>query len=199
MFMDYVVIWITAFIISAINLYAGFGLGMVLLPVFALFSPIEIAIGMTAVVHLLNNLFKLILLGKHANKSVVLKFGLPAILAVFGGAWLLLWFFGGFSGHQGALRSAFLLRAGLTKETFIAAGVVISCLVDISPLFIYSSWFGQALSVNTIDLLLVAFIAAFLGVFLANRYLRKVTMRGVQIIVSVMLFGIALGLRSGLI
>jgi uncharacterized membrane protein YfcA len=63
---------------------------MVLLPVFALFSPIEIAIGMTAVVHLLNNLFKLILLGKHANKSVVLKFGLPAILAVFGGAWLLL-------------------------------------------------------------------------------------------------------------
>jgi hypothetical protein len=45
----------------------------------------------------------------------------------------------------------------------------------------------------------VAFIVAFLGVFLANRYLRKVTMRGVQIIVSVMLFGIALGLRSGLI
>jgi len=112
---------------------------------------------------------------------------------------LLSGFFGGLSGHQGALRSAFLLRAGLTKESFIATGVVISCLVDFSRLFIYSSRFGRALSVHTIDLLLVAVVAAFLGVFLANRYLHKVTMRAVQIIVSVLLFAIALGLGSGLI
>jgi hypothetical protein len=257
--MEYIIVGITAFIISGLTLYSGFGLGTVLLPVFALFFPIEIAIAMTAVVHLLNNLFKLVLLGKHADKSVVMKFGLPAILAAFAGAWLLLWFsgqeaffrytlfqremlvtpvklviavlmaifallellpnlnkmsfsqkllpvggvlsgfFGGLSGHQGALRSAFLLRAGLTKETFIATGVVISCLVDFSRLFIYGSRFGRALSVQTIDLLLVAVVAAFLGVFLANRYLHKVTMRAVQIIVSVLLFAIALGLGSGLI
>jgi phosphomannomutase len=44
---------------------------------------------------------------------------------------LLSGFFGGLSGHQGALRSVFLLKAGLSKETFIATGVVISLLVDI--------------------------------------------------------------------
>lgn len=257
--MEYVIVGIAAFLISGLTLFSGFGLGTVLLPVFALFFPIEIAIGMTAVVHLLNNLFKLVLLGKHADKSVVLKFGLPAILAAFAGAWLLLWFsgqealfrytlfhremvvtpvklviailmaffalmellpylnkmpfsqkllpvggvlsgfFGGLSGHQGALRSAFLLRAGLTKEGFIATGVVISCLVDFSRLFIYSSKFSQGISGHTLDLLLVAILAAFLGAFLASRYMHKVTMRIVQIIVSIMLFGIALGLGSGLI
>ncbi|MCJ1809243.1 hypothetical protein [Flavobacterium covae] len=40
-------------------------------------------------------------------------------------------FFGGISDHQGALGSAFLIRAGLTKESFIATGAVIACLIDI--------------------------------------------------------------------
>jgi acyl-CoA reductase-like NAD-dependent aldehyde dehydrogenase len=44
----------------------------------------------------------------------------PGYLPVGG---LLSGFFGGLSGHQGALRSVFLLRAGLTKESFIATGV----------------------------------------------------------------------------
>jgi hypothetical protein len=57
----------------------------------------------------------------------------------------------------------------------------------------------RALSLHIIDLLLVAVIATFLGVFLVNRYLHILSMRGVQIIVSVMLFAIALGLGSGVI
>jgi len=32
---------------------------------------------------------------------------------------LLSGFFGGLSGHQGALRSAFLIKSGLSKESFI--------------------------------------------------------------------------------
>ena len=112
---------------------------------------------------------------------------------------LLSGFFGGLSGHQGAWRSAFLLRAGIIKESFISIGVIISCLVDFSLLFIYRSGFGRALSLHIIDLLLVAVIATFLGVFLVNRYLHILSMRGVQIIVSVMLFAIALGLGSGVI
>jgi len=39
-----------------------------LLPVFALFFSIDLAIAMTAIVHLLNNFFKLTLLGKYADK-----------------------------------------------------------------------------------------------------------------------------------
>jgi uncharacterized protein len=55
-----------------------------------LFFPIDIAIALTGVVHLLNNLFKLILVGKYAVLNVVIKFGLPAIAAAFAGAELLL-------------------------------------------------------------------------------------------------------------
>jgi uncharacterized protein len=35
-------------------------------------------------------------------------------------------FFGGLSGHQGAFRSMFLIKAGLEKETFVATGVVLA-------------------------------------------------------------------------
>jgi len=60
------------------------------MPVFALFFPVDIAIALTGVVHFANNLFKIILVGKFANKKVLIKFGIPAILASFAGAWLLL-------------------------------------------------------------------------------------------------------------
>ena len=44
---------------------------------------------MTAIVHLANNLFKLALVGKKADCSVVWRFGAPAVLAALLGAWLL--------------------------------------------------------------------------------------------------------------
>ena len=37
-------------------------------------------------------------------------------------------FLGGLSGHQVALRSAFLIKCGLTKESFLGSGIVIACL-----------------------------------------------------------------------
>jgi uncharacterized membrane protein YfcA len=257
--MEYIVIALTSIFASGLTLFSGFGLGTMLLPVFTLFFPVEVAIGMTAVVHLLNNLFKLMMLGKYANKEVTLKFGLPAIVMAFAGALLLVWFsglepfysyhffgrlftiqpvqliigvlilsfvivemqprfkklsidkkylplggivsgfFGGLSGHQGALRSMFLLKAGLSKESFIATGVVIASLIDFSRLIVYSSRIENAFQEGYISLLLVAIIAAFLGVFLGNRLLHKVTMRTVQIIISILLIVIALGLISGLI
>jgi hypothetical protein len=46
-------------------------------------------------------------------------------------------FFGGLSGHQGALRSAFLIRAGMEKEAFIATGIVAAVIVDVSRLGTY--------------------------------------------------------------
>ena len=50
-------------------------------------------------------------------------------------------FFGGLSGHQGALRSAFLIHAELTKEVFIGSAVVISAFVDFTRLSIYATRF----------------------------------------------------------
>ena len=52
---------------------------------------------------------------------------------------LLSGFFGGLSGHQGALRSAFLLRAGLSKEVFVGTGVVSAVIVDLSRLLVYGA------------------------------------------------------------
>jgi Sulfite exporter TauE/SafE. len=55
-----------------------------------IFFPVDVAIALTGVVHFFNNIFKLILVGKKADKQVVLRFGIPAVIAAFIGAWLLL-------------------------------------------------------------------------------------------------------------
>jgi len=257
--MEYIIVGFAAVIASGLTLFSGFGLGTLLLPVFAIFFPIEVAIGMTAIVHFLNNIFKLSVLGKYAKKVVVIKFGFPAIVSAFLGAFVLIWFlnlepllsyhlgdselliqpvqliigilillfalfelapglnkisfaekylplggivsgfFGGLSGHQGALRSAFLLRCGLSKESFIATGIIVACLVDISRLIVYGSRFTEAFKEGNLSLLSVAVLSAFSGVFVGKRFLRKVTMRGIQLLVSIMLIFIALGLISGVI
>ncbi len=61
--MEYIVICLVALLVSALTLFSGFGLGTVLMPAFALFFPVPVAIAATAVVHLANNLFKVVLVG----------------------------------------------------------------------------------------------------------------------------------------
>ena len=87
--MEYIIICLAALLGSGLTLFSGFGLGTILVPVFGLFFPIEIAIMLTAIVHFLNNIFKLFLLGNKANFHVVLRFGIPAILFAFLGAYVL--------------------------------------------------------------------------------------------------------------
>jgi len=258
--MDYLVISVVALVASGLTLFSGFGLGTLLMPAFALFFPLETAVALTAIVHLLNNLFKLALLGKHANRGVVLRFGVPALVFAALGAWMLgqlseieplarylLWsgreavitpvklviaalmmvfaflegtriaerwnippkwlplggavggFFGGLSGHQGALRSAFLIRAGLSKESFIATGVVIACLIDVSRLGVYATEFRWGEIRENVGLVIAATLSAFVGAYAGTKLIRKVTIRQVQAIVAVMLGAIAVGLGSGLI
>lgn len=87
--MDVLIVCVVALLASGLTFFSGFGLGTLLLPAFALFVPLEHAIAMTAVVHLLNGLFKLALLRKHIDARVLLRFGMPAVLAALLGAWLL--------------------------------------------------------------------------------------------------------------
>ena len=257
--MEYFVISIAAIITSGLTLFSGFGLGTLLMPVFAIFFPVEVAIALTAIVHFLNNLFKLILVGKFTDKGVALRFGLPAIIFAFIGAKALLLlsglepltsyqlfeksfvispvkvvialllvvfsiveltsglakvsidrkylplggglsgFFGGLSGNQGAFRSPFLLKSGLSKESYIATGVVIACLVDFTRLSVYGTHFSTAGGTENMPLLVTATISAFLGAFIGSRFMKKVTMRSLQLLVAVMLLGIAVGLGIGLI
>src|SRR5436190_4748617 len=87
---EMIILCLAALITSLLTFFSGFGLGTILTPVFAIFFPIEIAIALTGVVHFLNNLFKLLLIGKHADKHVVIRFGIPAFFAALIGAFVLL-------------------------------------------------------------------------------------------------------------
>ena len=236
--------------------FSGFGLGTILMPVFALFFPVEIAIALTGVVHFANNLFKMGLVGKHTDKQVLLRFGIPAIFASFAGAWLLMHisgfqplfnyqlggkqfevtpvklviallllffsmfevvprfqkiqfgknkqilggilsdFFGGLAGIQGALRSAFLIKSGLSKEAYIATGVVIASLVDITRLTVYAEKFTSSGLHENLGLIVSAVISAILCAVIGKKLLQKVTLQFVQVLVAVLLSVIAVALAN---
>jgi uncharacterized protein len=257
--MEYFIICLIALLGSGLTLFSGFGLGTLLTPVFALFFPIDLAIAMTAIVHFFNNIFKLFLVGTHANWAIVKRFGIPSVLAAFLGAFLLkslsgipalytwgsdlaphqinilkiimgilliifaLWeilpslskisfdkkhlllggllsgFFGGLSGNQGALRSAFLLRAGLSKEAFIATGVVIACLIDVSRLSVYFNHFLTHSNDFNFELVLFATLCAWVGAYFGNKLMKKTTIKSVQKLVATLLIIFAFLLMMGVI
>lgn len=89
--LQYAAVCSAALVASGLTLFSGFGLGTLLMPVVALFFPVEVAIGLTALVHLANNLFKLGLMGKKADRGALLRFGVPAVVMAFLGAGLLAW------------------------------------------------------------------------------------------------------------
>ena len=88
--MDFLIVGGVAFLTSILTFFSGFGVGTILTPAFVLFFPIDIAVAMTAIVHFLNNLFKMGLTFKDINKNVLIKFGITAIPLAFLGAWLLM-------------------------------------------------------------------------------------------------------------
>lgn len=257
--METLVIALAALLASGLTLFSGFGLGTLLMPVIALFFPVDVAIGITAVVHFANNLFKLGIMGWGADKKTVVRFGVPAVAAAFAGAWLLgqlnslpplleyslggkmmaispiklvigililvfaalelspafaavaidpkylalggciSGFFGGLSGNQGAFRSMFLLKTGLSKEQFIATGVVVAAMVDLTRLLVY----GRDLTAagRSIDWVLVAVTcgSAFVGAAVSARMARSMTFRSIQLIIAVLLIIVALGLIGGVL
>jgi uncharacterized protein len=113
-------------------------------------------------------------------------------------------FFGGLSGHQGAFRSSFLLKAGLSKESFIGTAVLSAILVDIARLSVYGITFISRditvlLESAIMSHIIIGIIAAFSGVYLGSRYIQKVTYRLIQILIGIMLLLISAGLISGII
>jgi uncharacterized membrane protein YfcA len=81
---------LVAFFIAILTFFSGFGLGTILTPIVMIFFPVELAIALTGVVHFANNIFKLILPDKNADKQVILHFAIPTVITTFFGAWLLL-------------------------------------------------------------------------------------------------------------
>ena len=126
------------------------------------------------------------------NKN--LQFG-PKFLPVGG---LVSGFFGGLSGHQGAMRSAFLASSGLSKKAFIGTGVTIACLVDITRISVYGVNLSF-ISGENMALMGAACAAAFLGVFIGQRVLKKVTMDQIRKIVGIGLILVSVALGGGII
>jgi uncharacterized membrane protein YfcA len=113
-------------------------------------------------------------------------------------------FFGGLAGLQGALRSMFLIKAGLNKNQFIGTTVVSSIIVDLSRLLVYgfaifSHRVKELLSSGVLWLVIAAAGAAFLGSVLGARLLKKTTFKTVQIIVSILLLVTSIALIEGLV
>lgn len=106
--------------------------------------------------------------------------------------------FGGVSGHQGALRSAFLLRLPLTKEAFIATGTALAVVVDLTRLPWYISA-EKGMIQEQIPLLSITLMGSLIGVFLGRRFLKKITLETLKKGVSAFLLFIAFLLISGLI
>ena len=106
---------------------------------------------------------------------------------------------GGLSGNQGAFRSAFLLGAGLGKDAFIATGVVLACVVDVTRLGVYAGLSGSHMITDNAGLVVAATLSAFLGVHFSRKMLKKITIRTVRVLVGVMLLALGDGLAMGLI
>jgi len=103
------------------------------------------------------------------------------------------------SGVQGVLHSAFLIRAGLRKKSFIATAVVVSTFVDFARLSAYATQISNAGLLDNVPLIISATVVGILGSYIGNRLLKKVTFRFIQVLVGVMFILVALGLGSGLI
>lgn len=250
-----------AFVVSLVTLFSGFGLGTLLMPAFALFLPIEVAVAATAVVHAANNLFKVGILAGQAHRDVVVRFGLPAVAAALVGALLLTFlsgrtplaswtyvgrdaevtpvklvmgvlilgfaafelapslrslrapirwlpvggalsgFFGGLSGHQGALRAAFLAPLGLPPTSFAATQAVLALLVDGARLAIYGwTFFLRRDAPTNMPWTLVGIVtlAAFAGSWSSRRLLPKVTLTRLHLVVGGLLVVVGLTLALGI-
>jgi hypothetical protein len=234
------------------------------MPAFAIFFPIEMAVAATAVVHGANNIFKMIMVGRDADYGLILRFGVPAMIAALAGAavlshvagfdplasytimsktavitpiklimsllififalfellpvlqdlrfdrkylplgGLLSGFFGGLSGHQGALRSAFLTKVGVAPQAFVGTNAVIGFMVDMARIAAYSALFFSARQISPIGpgqwpLVLSGTFAAFVGVVFGKRFLYKITMKTIQSLTGAFLLIVALGLGGGLV
>jgi uncharacterized membrane protein YfcA len=257
--MEILIISVVAFFAAILTFFSGFGLGTILTPVMMIFFPVEIAVAFTGIVHFSNNIFKLFIIGFNANKRVIIKFGIPAILAAFLGSYILVnldtehiiysislfgenrsitfvkflvsillivfsiidlvpsfkklkfgqhilplggflsGFFGGLTGNQGALRSAFLIKLKLEKHVFVGSTAVISFFVDFTRLGVYST------SMINIDyeqyyvLGLFAIFSAILGAFVGNKLLKKITLEFIQILVAILILILSLCFLLGIL
>jgi uncharacterized membrane protein YfcA len=120
----------------------------------------------------------------------------------FKGPWLLRFggvlsgFFGGFSGHQGALRALFLSKLKMEPIVFVATTALISLLVDLTRVSVYfsGSWFDDFYPTSYMFLSVPAALA---GTLVGKKYIQKVNHSRMSLIVGIALFAMGLSMLLG--
>lgn len=97
-------------------------------------------------------------------------------------------FLGGFSGHQGAFRSLFLINTIYDKKSFVGTSAIISVFVDLMRLIIYGLSFWSLFINYNISILLVAIIGAIFANIIGVIFLKKITIKFIHQIVIVLLY-----------
>lgn len=248
------IIPIVAFFATLLTFFCGFGLGTMLLAAMLWYFPPEIAVALTAIVHLVNSFSKSIL-NRRVNWSFVLRFGIASMFAAMVGSIILkklvsishaaydlttsnlthpvsylsciiglimilvslfelrlknknidipLWsgglisgFMGGLSGHQGALRSAFLVNKITNVGEFVATTAFIGLLTDIARNAVYLT----SINWDQLNLKLLVLTCAFavIGVLFGTYLLKKLSINSIQQMVSAGIFLLGLSMMLGLI
>jgi uncharacterized membrane protein YfcA len=257
--MEYAFILLVALVGSGLSFFSGFGFGTLLLPVMALFFDLQTAVFATAIVHFLNNVFKLTLVGKHAHWKTVIQFGIPSAVGAFLGAealnylahlqqplhfefWIIetdttflgvvmgfvliflaameysnalvrvnkapriLWlggifsgFFGGLSGQQGAIRSAFLMNHFEDKQVFIGTRAALAFIVDAVRIFTYAASFQLFLQHEIYLPMALALLGGISGALIGNKFLKKTSIEWIRKTVMVFLFIMGTLMIAGLV
>lgn len=256
---SFILIGLVSLVASFLTFFSGFGLGTLLLPVFAVFFSIETAITLTAIVHFCNNIFKTTITYKDIDYRVVKSFGLSSIIGAIIGSFIFVqlaariytvnyqimnfyfetsllkitiglliliftifefinfekWikpnkktlllgglisgFFGGISGHQGALRTLFLSKLNLDKFQFISSGIIIALLVDISRIPVYFTNLSLPSLTNGIGPSIIAILTALLGAVIGKNFLRKIKINSLYKAVSICLILFSIIFAAGII
>ena len=257
--MEYAFILLVALVGSGLSFFSGFGFGTLLLPVMALFFDLQTAVFATAIVHFLNNVFKLTLVGKYAHWKTVIQFGIPSAVGAFLGAealnylahlqqplhfefWIIetdttllgvvmgfvliflaameysnalvrvnkapriLWlggifsgFFGGLSGQQGAIRSAFLMNHFEDKQVFIGTRAALAFIVDTVRIFTYAASFQLFLQHEIYLPMALALLGGISGALIGNKFLKKTSIEWIRKTVMVFLFIMGTLMIAGLV
>lgn len=103
----------------------------------------------------------------------------------------------GLTGHQGALRSAFLMKYGFSKDTFIATGIFIALVTDAGRIPVYLSRLAAVELGNYYVEITLAIIAAILGALIGKYLLKKMTLVWLNRAVSIMIIVFSVALIAG--
>ena len=87
----------------------------------------------------------------------------------------------------------------MSKNSFIATGIAIACLIDVTRLSIY---FGKIKKIDVQEnflIITVATLCAFIGAYFGKLLLKKVTIHFIQYLVSLLIGIISILLIFGII